>query len=400
MMKKLLLCLVLCILTSCTGTSSTSLPAEQGGAFASVMDIAPAIVRLGILNEEYLTVGGCSGTIVDPRGLILTNFHCVGDTQTGERSNPDGLLEVFLTTDYATPPKMSYYAQLVESDRDADVAVLQIVRLANGRTPAECLSLPTVTINSAPVAIEAAVRAVGYPGFGGETLTVTSGTVAGIKTYGEASAQRPGRHVAIKMTAPVGHGNSGGALVNDKNELVGIPFYLYQDELGSTGQMYYAVAASEATEHIAAAAERPFPGCDAAPPVVLTREIASFPRSAVYGKLTYYPQSGQPFDVSEATIYVFGPLFDVNNLNLADVQSALARIETETDGSFAIPLTRDQFQNSLGVVVVYQGRIVVRENGVLLPDQESALEDYDRQRQFAYGIDTITLYSSFTAVDY
>jgi hypothetical protein len=63
------------------------------------------------------------------------------------------------------------------------------------------------------------VNIFGYPGIGGETVTFTSGSVAGF-------SKEPGvrdRRAWIKTDATIAGGNSGGAAVNHDGELVGIP---------------------------------------------------------------------------------------------------------------------------------------------------------------------------------
>jgi S1-C subfamily serine protease len=399
MKKQILSTLLLLLLAACTNPTSDTLPAEESSAFESVTAVASSIVRLGILNDEYLVVGSCSGTIIDPRGLILTNFHCIGDTDTGERANPDGLVEVLQTKNYATPPGFVAYAQVVETDRAADLAVLQVVRLPNGTTPTDCLAFPTIPVNTGAVPIEAPVRAVGYPGYGGETLTVTAGQIAGVRSFGEGAAEVSGDNVALKMTAMVGHGNSGGALLNAQNELIGVPFYSYPDEDATAGRMYYAVAASEARDIIAAASARPFPGCESAPAVTLQREIADFPLTAVSGMLTYTPATAAGFAMADATVYLFDGTRDVQSLSLADIQTALVRTTTSDTGRFRVELRRDAYQNALGVVVVYQDRIVVRENAVQLTGEPSPHPDYEHRRLFPAAGDSIAIDTVFQTID-
>ena len=127
MVRRLLLPLVISITLAGCATTEAELPYATGD-FASVTDIAPSVVELVSLDDQYLQSGGCTGTIIDPRGIILTNFHCVADTQTKEFSNPDKMLEVHMTSSYGSPPEFKYYAQVVATKADADLAVLQIVR--------------------------------------------------------------------------------------------------------------------------------------------------------------------------------------------------------------------------------------------------------------------------------
>ena len=369
------LLLILCTLMLISCTSQAEELPHATGDFATVTDIAPSVVQVNALNEDYVPVSQCTGTIIDPRGIILTNFHCVADTQTKEFLNPDKILEVLLTQNYATPPLFEYYAQVVATDSDADLAVLQIVRLRNGTTPVTCLELPAFTLNTAPAAIEDSIRAIGYPGFGQSTLTVTDGKVAGLSKFGAGSIDMNGSHVAIKTTNIMGHGISGGALVNNKNELIGVPFANVPDSMGTPGTMNYAIAIDEASTILAVARKGPFPGCDDAPAADLLRDIKTYPTSVLYGRLTYSPKIENDFPLSEATIYLFAPEYDVSDLTLDEVDAAYARGKTWFDGVFQVPLTRNQYETDLGVVVVFNDRILMRENGVDLRGEKTP--DYD-----------------------
>ena len=369
------------VLMACAA-QTTDLPYATGD-FASVTDIAPSIVQLNALNEDYLAVSQCTGTIIDTRGVILTNFHCVADSLTKEFYNPDKILEVYTTKNYATPPLFAYYAHVVATDSDADLAVLQIVRQRNGTTPLACLELPALTINTEPAAIEDAIRAVGYPGFGQYTLTVTDGKIAGLTKFGAGSVLVNGSHVALKTTTIMGHGISGGALVNSKNELIGVPFYNVPDSMGTPGSLNYAVAIDEATTIIDVARKSPIPGCENAPPVEFVRDIKSYPSSVLYGRITFMPQLGRLFSPEDATVYLFAPEYDVTDLVLEEVDAAYARGETNSDGQFKVPLTRNQYETDLGVVIVYNEQIIMRENGVNLRGPESP--EYDHVYIYARG---------------
>lgn len=389
---------ILCtlMLSSCT-SQAEELP-HATGDFATVTDIAPSVVQVHALNEDYLAVSQCTGTIIDPRGIILTNFHCVADTRTKEFYNPDKILEVFLTKNYATPPLFAYYAQVVATDSDADLAVLQIVRLRNGTTPLACLELPAFILNTAPAAIEDAIRAIGYPGFGQSTLTVTDGKVAGLSKFGAGSILMNGSHVAIKTTNIMGHGISGGALVNNKNELIGVPFANVPDSMGTPGTMNYAIAIDEASTILDVARKGPFPGCDDAPAVELLRDIKTYPSSVMHGRITYIPKIENDLLLSEATIYLFAPEYDVSDLTIEDIDAAYARGKTRFDGVFQVPLTRNQYETDLGVVVVFNDRILMRENSVDLRGEKTPEYDHVYYNDQGNG-DTLAIESMIRTIE-
>ncbi len=82
------------------------------------------------------------------------------------------------------------------------------------------LNLPFVPLgDSDKLELGDVVSIFGYPGIGGETVTFTSGSVAGFTS--ESGVQ--GNRAWIKTDAVIAGGNSGGTAVDDDGKLVGIP---------------------------------------------------------------------------------------------------------------------------------------------------------------------------------
>lgn len=140
-----------------------------------------------------------SGVIVDPKGYIVTNYHVVKDA--------DEIKVVFFDKHETT-------AKLVATDPSTDVALLK-VDVNN--------DLPYIRMgNSDSVRVGDWVMAVGNPF--DLTSTVTAGIVSAkgrkIDILGE-NASTPIESF-IQTDAAVNPGNSGGALVNLKGELIGI----------------------------------------------------------------------------------------------------------------------------------------------------------------------------------
>lgn len=171
-----------------------------------------------------------SGSIVDPRGLILTNFHVIGDPDSGNLYNKDGQTYVGITTMPDGQANWRYQAKPVVWDGELDLAILDIVSDMDGGAITGALSLPTVAIgNSDALLIGEPISILGYPDVGLDTLTVTKGTVAGFVL------DDSGRRLWIKTDAAISLGNSGGLAVNERGELVGVPSRL----LSSVGQLGY-----------------------------------------------------------------------------------------------------------------------------------------------------------------
>ena len=152
--------------------------------------------------------GSGSGVIISDDGYIVTNNHVV--------DNADKI-------DVILPDKRSLEAKVIGRDANTDLALIKI----------EGTGFPIVKLgNSDNVRVGEWVLAVGYP-FALNT-TVTAGIVSakgrqiGILDQGN-SQNRDGEPQArtaiesfIQTDAAINHGNSGGALVNTKGELIGV----------------------------------------------------------------------------------------------------------------------------------------------------------------------------------
>ncbi len=149
-------------------------------------------------NTQILSATG-SGVIISNDGYIVTNNHVVQDAEK---------IEITLND------KRSFNAKLIGSDPSTDLALLKI----------DAKDLPTIQYgNSDDVRIGEWVVAVGNPF--NLTSTVTAGIVSAkarnINILGKNSNDSPIESF-IQTDAAVNPGNSGGALVNTKGELIGI----------------------------------------------------------------------------------------------------------------------------------------------------------------------------------
>jgi pSer/pThr/pTyr-binding forkhead associated (FHA) protein/S1-C subfamily serine protease len=172
-----------------------------------------------------------SGSILDSRGYVLTNYHVVGDTDTGELYDESEKITVGLNWDNPTEaPKTFYLCEIVKGDPDYDLALLHVVSMANGDPLPADLKFPTIPIGDSDLMrIGDPVAVLGYPGLGQDTPTFTRGTVAGF--LADESIDQP--RGWIKTDAEVNHGNSGGIAINIKGELIGVPSMAFVDPEGS-----------------------------------------------------------------------------------------------------------------------------------------------------------------------
>lgn len=255
MRKLLLLAVMAVLLVACGGTTvvyvtpAPSLvpiaifPVGSGALASPVPSSAPAAGPLSQADLVAATVQifgyknasdpvespvySGSGTILTADGFILTNAH-VGAPDApglavqyqGPNEDPVGKLVVALNQGEDKAPVKMYQASLVASDGYLDAAVLKIDKTADGApVDPSTLNLPHLALGDSDAThIGDQVTIVGFPGIGGDTVTVDKGDVSGF-----ISDDRIGDRAWIKTSAIVYHGNSGGLAANNAGQIIAIP---------------------------------------------------------------------------------------------------------------------------------------------------------------------------------
>jgi len=147
-----------------------------------------------------------SGVLVSPSGYILTNFHVIENSGAIRVSLPDG---------------RSAVARLIGSDRDTDLAVLQI----------DIENPPSITLgSSAHLRVGDVVMAIGNPFSVGQTVTLGIISATGRSELGINTIEN-----FIQTDAAINPGNSGGGLINAHGDLVGINTAIFSRSGGSQG---------------------------------------------------------------------------------------------------------------------------------------------------------------------
>jgi Do/DeqQ family serine protease len=208
-----------------------SSPAELQLSFAPVVKrAAPAVVNVyaarvvenrnpfmndpmfrqffGAVPREQVLRSLGSGVIVDPSGLVVTNYHLI-----------EGASEVKV----ALSDKREFDAEIVLKDEHSDLTILRL-KGVNERFPVLEFS------NSDELQVGDVVLAIGDPFGVGQTVThgivsALARTQVGISDY----------QFFIQTDAAINPGNSGGALVDLNGKLVGINTAIYSRSGGSQG---------------------------------------------------------------------------------------------------------------------------------------------------------------------
>ena len=162
-----------------------------------VVNITSTSVAYDFFYRAVPQSGMGSGAIIDTQGHIVTNYHVIRDAE---------LLEVTL------PNKTKHKARVVGTDPNNDLAVIQIDVPRGGLTP-----IPLGTSKGLQVGQK--VLAIGNP-FGLDR-TMTTGIISAL---GRSIQSENGRIIddIIQTDASINHGNSGGPLLNNQGQIIGI----------------------------------------------------------------------------------------------------------------------------------------------------------------------------------
>ncbi len=208
-----------------------SSPVPQVNLIANSKVPFEAVVEIQALvnyDGELVQAWWGSGTIISADGLILTNAHVISSTKNFDVVD----LLVAMTIQPDQPPEPRYYAKVMQVDQNLDIAVIRIETDLN-RMPVDrvALVLPYVPMgDSDALKLNDELIILGYPGIGGQTITLTDGRVGGF-TYEEGYGSR----AFVKTSATIAGGNSGGLAANSNGEIIGIP-----TQMGYGGDDQYA----------------------------------------------------------------------------------------------------------------------------------------------------------------
>jgi len=206
--------------TGITGRSvqfSGTISSDEANNIQIYEDLNDAVVNVTSVSFEYNWFlepipkeGTGSGSIIDQKGYVLTNYHVIKDANELSVTLADG---------------SNYRGDIIGVDPENDLAVIKFD--PKGRR------LATIPFgSSADLRVGQKVLAIGNPFALDRTLT--TGIVSGL-----GRPVRTDRGLVIKemiqTDASINPGNSGGPLLNSKGEMIGINTMIYSPSGGSVG---------------------------------------------------------------------------------------------------------------------------------------------------------------------
>ena len=174
-------------------------------------------VQVGNISDEgeFLTTGGGSGVVISGDGLIMTNHHVIDNSTEVRVVFEDGRM---------------YEGEIIGSDRLTDIGLLKIT--ASNLIP---ISLG----NSEELSVGDLAVAIGHPLTLGAAPTVTTGVVSALERRLDVGGESMNSGVTlfglIQTDAPITRGSSGGALLNNNGELIGITTAIATADVGAEG---------------------------------------------------------------------------------------------------------------------------------------------------------------------
>ena len=196
------------------------MPRVDSTEIVSIAEIATKTIvqlQVGERNEddEFISVGGGSGVVINEKGLIITNHHVIDNATDVRVIFEDGRM---------------YEATVIGSDKLTDIGV---VKIQNEKL------IPISFGNSESIFVGDLAVAIGHPLTLGAAPTVTTGVISALNRRLDVGSESMNNAVTlfglIQTDAPITRGSSGGALLNQKGELIGITTAIATADVGAEG---------------------------------------------------------------------------------------------------------------------------------------------------------------------
>lgn len=163
---------------------------EKLETYQIVNNYAKAVVLVLSTNQDKGDVWLGSGFIVDPKGIVITNYHVI-------KAASNTIIRLF-------DGNVFNEISIIEADAMRDIAVIKI----NGH------NLPVIKLGNSDVAnIGEPIVVIGNPM--GLENTVSDGLISGIRKIDE-------KYYLHQISAPISSGSSGSPVFNMKGEVSGI----------------------------------------------------------------------------------------------------------------------------------------------------------------------------------
>ncbi|KNA25289.1 hypothetical protein SOVF_007920 [Spinacia oleracea] len=199
----------------------------------SVVNIFDVTLRpqLNVTGMVEVPEGNGSGVVWDEQGLIVTNYHVIGNSLSRNPSPGEVVARVnILASDGVLK---TFEGRLIGADRAKDLAVLKVEAAAD-------LLKPIHVGQSSSLKVGQRCLAIGNPFGFDHTLTV--GVISGLNRdiFSQNGVTIGG---GIQTDAAINPGNSGGPLLDSKGNLIGINTAIFT-QTGTSAGVGFAISSS------------------------------------------------------------------------------------------------------------------------------------------------------------
>ncbi|MFH1233539.1 MAG: serine protease, partial [Patescibacteria group bacterium] len=194
------------------------LPVKAQEQTINISPVVQLISYRSVYGKYVEMLGWGSASIINKQGVIISNNHVVDDGK-GKLATA---FSICLTKKQSQRPFCDYTATLINRDDKLDVALLKIDPQDINGQKVDYSQFLTIEpdFNYVPKTQDEAIL-IGYPWIGADTITETKGIISGVMEYND--------YQYIKTDALIAGGNSGGAMINSANKLIGIPTFSISD---------------------------------------------------------------------------------------------------------------------------------------------------------------------------
>jgi S1-C subfamily serine protease len=330
-------------------------------------------VSLTDFHNQRGSCWGGSGTVIRPDGVILTNAHVALDqTQTeplwvlirqtiSDRTLPQDAFIGRPVLYSAAYPHQSF-AQPDEAYLDLAVVVPAFTLDGTPIQPGEVTLRPLPMAEAESVGIGDPLHNIGYPGVGGDLITVTQGAVSGFEP--DPMVPQLGLVAWIKSDSTIGGGISGGTTINADGFQIGVPTEFGETEqregLGTVSVISHMRPVPEGYNLLLEMGEgegipEPVEGTNTEGDVTITGSIVS-------------ADTGQP--IGGAWFIVLKPGVPVQEFLDGNQEAVYSFVTSGANGEFQLksPVVRDQ---AYGVLVIARGYLNMSEDNRVLATADS-----------------------------
>ena len=173
--------------------------------------VSPSVVMVLTANfkDDKITDSGLgTGIIIDPAGYVLTNWHVINGYEAA--------IIIFKPAVGTEPNKNSAYGvNLVTFDKQADLALLKIVKPPSGLTVVRFGELSTIQVAED-------IHIIGHPR--GNLWSYSTGVISQIRNNYDWEYNDGSKHNArvLQLQTAINPGNSGGPVLDNNSNMLGL----------------------------------------------------------------------------------------------------------------------------------------------------------------------------------